>query len=259
MRIMDISKIKRMKTFVEGGVENYSLDLLSKRYSEQYNKAISMFDVIVNSDRADTIYKDGIAYKCLVDYGNPMRKTELGNINFRTIREIRTKITDDIKAGDVIEFKNKHSGRLDKYLILKTLETKYGYNLSVMDKCNHVFKWQSEQQIYEQPCIVFSRTSYKDDIYYDKVTSVASGQYEVYITRNELTENFSINRRFFIGRDTYEIAHIDELTLENILILTMNYSLKKNIDNEELGIADYFDHNEFKEPPEEKDEGGSLW
>lgn len=249
---MDINRIKRLKTFVEGGNNKSSLGDLSERYSEQYNNAISMFDVIINSSRANNIYRDGIAYKAIVDYGNPMKKSELGNINFRTMREIRTRHNDNIRSGSVIDFENKESKELTKFLLLKTVESKEGYDLSVMDKCNHVLKWQTDKcDIKTCDSIVFSRTAYKDDVYPDRIMTIAHGQYEVYVSMNEDTKNLKINDRFFIGKDVYTLSHIDEMTLENVLIFTMNKDkVNKDIDNVELGIADYKECDETPIKPE---------
>ena len=233
----------KYKNFIEHGVyQDANLDRLTDQYNIQYQNSISSFNVLINSDRANNVYRNGVLYRAIVDYGNQLKKSEVSNANFRLHREIRTRCEDNFRGGDVIEFENTYSKTLETFLLIKTTETKEGYDLSVMQKCNHNLKWQRNCKVYEYPTVVFSRTAYKDDVYPDKVMTLASGQFQLYIQDTEETRDLQISNRFFIGRDVYEIAYIDDVTLSGLLILTLNKSMSKNDrDNVELGIADYKD------------------
>ena len=160
----------------------------------------------------------------------------------------------DFKIGDII----KHDERL--WMVITYPETNKISQEAVIQICNHILKWQRNNIIHSYPTVVFSRTAYKDDVYPDKVMTLASGQYQLYIARDENSLNLKIDDRFFIGRDIYEIAYIDDVTLDGILIFTLNkgqFNAAK--DNAELGIADYVEvtEDEIQAPP--ANNGGGLW
>lgn len=164
------------KKFVENGsYVDSKLEKMSDRYSEQYNAAISPFDIVINSDRADTIYKyqDTTPYLALVDFNVKSNNSSVVSNK----KEVRTKHSDNFKHGDIIDIENKISKERQTYLLTKSVETKEGYDLSVAELCNSTFKLSGTETkvlkgydylnrpIYETtttgdqyiPCIVESR------------------------------------------------------------------------------------------------------
>ena len=155
--------------------------------------------------------------------------------------------------GSLVEYKNKH------WMITDFVDNEV-FPRAKIQKCNHNLKWQRNNTIHSYPTVVFSRTAYKDDVYPDKVMTLASGQYQLYIARDENSLNLKIDDRFFIGRDIYEIAYIDEITLDGILIFTLNkgqFNAAK--DNAELGVADYVEVTEDDTQTPPTNNGGGWW
>lgn len=128
------------------------------------------------------------------------------------------------------------------------------FPVATIQKCNHTLKWQRNSIAYSYPTVVLSPS--KEGLYSDKVMTLASGQYQLYIAKNNDTIALQIGDRFFIGRDVYEIAYIDEITLDGILVFTLNKSPINTNDNVELGIADYTEPTDPEIPP---NDNGGWW
>lgn len=148
-----------------------------------------------------------------------------------------------IPLGSIAEFND------ERWLVIDFSDSDI-FPLATIQLCNHTLKWQRNCKILSYPTVVFSRTAYKDDVYPDRTMTLASGQYQLYIQDTEETRALKIDDRFFIGRDVYEIAYIDEVTMAGILILTLNKSMKSGTrDRLDLGIADYVECDETNTPP----------
>lgn len=107
-------------------------------------------------------------------------------------------------------------------------------------RINHTLKWQDECNLFEYPSVVSNRSSYKDDTWTDKSMVLAQGQYNVYVPKNEETENLKIDQRFFLDGDVYKISYIDGITIESIFTITANKDeYNSATDRIDLQIADY--------------------
>ena len=161
-----------------------------------------------------------------------------------------------LSLGSIVEYKGEN------WMTTDFVDSEI-FPTAKIQRCNHNLKWQRNNTIHSYPTVVFSRTAYKDDVYPDKVMTLASGQFQLYIQDTEETRDLQISNRFFIGRDVYEIAYIDDVTLSGLLILTLNKSMSKNDrDNVELGIADYKDcveHPPDTSNPNPPENGGGWW
>ena len=157
-----------------------------------------------------------------------------------------------IPLGSLVEYKNTY------WMITDFIDSET-FPKAKIQKCNHTLKWQRNCQIYSYPTVVFSRTAYKDDVYPDRTMTIASGQYQLYIAKDEHTLKLKIDDRFFVGRDVYEIAYIDDVTMNGILIFTLNKVMTSNAnDNAELGIADYVECVDNGDNPPDNN-GGGWW
>jgi hypothetical protein len=77
---MDLNYYCKYINFDSSNIDLFDTHELGDRYSEQYESAISPFDILINSSRADNIYKYGdktlIPIKCVVDYGHKWNKSK---------------------------------------------------------------------------------------------------------------------------------------------------------------------------------------
>ncbi|ALS22306.1 hypothetical protein [Paenibacillus naphthalenovorans] len=243
---MNISNINKYKKYVENGTyQNKTLQKLAERYSNQYHSTISHLDIIIHSDRANTIIKNGLEYKCIVDYGNLPKKSALSNIQLVFYREVITKHEDNIRAGDIVEFAFNNEAR-KTYLFLKTIEIREdGYDLSIMQECNAELKWIDDNgniQIF--PCIFFSNSRSNFGISSDKLMMLPNGRRQVIVQRNEHTVKFKRHMRFMFGGSVFKVIDFDAISDDGIVNLNMQDDLfNPATDNEDLGIADYRESN----------------
>lgn len=240
---MNISEIIKYKKFVQSGkIQNVLLNSLSERYSEQYNESISHFDVLIGSDRADTINKDGTSYKCIVDYGKHPKKNSFGGIQLRYSREVMTRHSDNLRPGNVVDFINKNSGALEKCLFLKTIETRDGYDLSIMQPTNTILKWiDSEGQLQEQYCIFEYNTRSNFGLDDDRVMSIPDGRRQVIVQSNVHTRKLKRDKRFIFDSQVFKVIDFDWTSDEGLVNLSLKEDLiNESTDNLDLGIADYY-------------------
>lgn len=230
---------------------NY-LDVYKKRIlsegssiEDKYKK--SSTQVISNTFRNSPFYMvlkiNGVDTECrLLQINSSVLKS---NDN----KELALLPNTQVALGSLVEYKNSY------WMITDFVDNEV-FPVAKIQRCNQELKWQKNNDILSYHVVAFSRTAYKDDVYPDKVMTLASGQYQLYIANDANTMSLNIGNRFFIGRDVYEIAYIDEITLIGILVFTLNKSMKNNPkDNVELGIADYTEP--IDTPP--VNNGGGLW
>jgi hypothetical protein len=240
---MNISEILKYKKFVLSGKnEDVMLSSLSDRYSEQYNESISHFDILIGSDRADTINKDGTSYKCIVDYGKLPKKNSFGGIQLRYSREVMTRHSDNLRPGNIVDFINKNSGAVEKCLFLKTIETRDGYDLSIMQPTNSVLRWvDRDGQLQEQFCIFEYNTRSNFGLDEDRVMSMPDGRRQVIVQSNSHTRNLKRDKRFIFDSQVFKVIDFDWTSDEGLVNLSLKEDLiNESTDNLEIGIADYF-------------------
>lgn len=237
--------IEKYRKYVENG--NYKLGTLEKladRYSQQEEESISHFDIIINSSRANTINRDGIEYKCIVDYGKLPKKSAISNNQLVFYREVITRHVDGIKAGDIVEFAHNPYEERKTHLLLKTIETRDGYDLSIMQVCNSELKWVDDDgTIHSTPCLFFSNSRSNFGNKDDKIMAVPDGRRQVIVQKNERTEKLKRDMRFMFGGSVFKVIDFDTVSDDGIVNLNLIDDLfNPATDNRELRIADYYNN-----------------
>ncbi|GAA4880609.1 hypothetical protein GCM10023310_71040 [Paenibacillus vulneris] len=238
---MNILEIKNYKRFVENGEYNNSLvEKLSDRYSQQEQESISHFDILINSTRANTIYKNGISYKCIIDFGNLPKKNSL---NSSYNREILTKHSDGINSGDIVEFENKYTRNKEIYMLLRTVETRDGYDLSIMQSILGTIKWIDNTDIIRETPFTYRLDFYRGaGVIDDKVLSMPSEKRYIYVQKNEDTLRLSKGKRFIFDGRPWKLTAIDSLLSGLIYFELEEDEYNSAKDSLDLRIADYNDN-----------------
>jgi len=238
---MNIVDIKRYKKFIEGGsFQNRELEKLSDRYSQQEQESISHFDVIINSTRANTIIKDGNSYKCIVDYGNLPKKNSISNSYYR---EILTRHSDEIKSGDIVEFEHKHSKNKEIHLLIKTIETRDGYDLSIMQSTIGTLKWLDQHGSVCETHFTYRLDFYRGEGVNDgKTIKTPSERRYIYVQNNADTLKIKKDQRFIFDGRVWEVTAYDTLLSGLIYLELAEGEIDPSKDNLESRIADYYDN-----------------
>lgn len=207
---------------------------LSDAYSQQYNSAISKFDVLINSDRADTIYKDNTLIKCIVDYGREIRKSDFSS---QLTREVWTN-HDTVKTGDIVDFEYKHSKERYPYLFISSVESRDKYDISFMQKCNNTLTFKNSLgEIISIPCIISNLTLYSDGLE-QKTLTLLDGKRNVIIPYNEDTKDIFVQQRFIFNHDAvFSVSLPDNFSVPNLLQLTMIQSQFNDKDDKDNNLA----------------------
>jgi hypothetical protein len=238
---MNIADINKYKKFVENGIyENGILGKLADRYSKQNSEAISTLDIIFNSNRANIIYKNNIPYKCIVDYGSLPSKNNLSNSRLIFYRELWTRRNDGIKAGDIVEFTHNSNENRETYLILKTIDTRENYDLSIMQVTNGVLKWLNSQGIIKESPFVLKLNPSVYPLDKDKVMVLPVEQRVIFIQSNEDTRKIIKGQRFIFDERAWKVIGINRLQ-DGLIELTLEEdAINPSVDNEELRICNYY-------------------
>lgn len=233
--------------YTKTNLQQTDLQEMSDKYSEQWDSAISSFDIVINSSRADKIYKDDIEYKCLVDFN---RKNGKNDFTPTIYRELRTKLSDNFKSGDFVEFENPTSKEKNFFLLIKHVESKEGYDLFYMQECNVIFTYQDyndNNKIIKIPAINTSATLYSDGIDNNKYFSESDDLLNVLVPYSEYIYNLELQRRFiFNNKKIYKLTMINDsdyfnsISKTGLLKMTLKRDNKNLIcDRLDLNIADY--------------------
>lgn len=232
-----------LRKYIEGGTyADTQLEKMSDDYSTLYNSSLSIFDVIINSDRADIIYHYQVAtpYRALVDFNIKNKNSSLNKTLFK--KEVRTKHSDGFNVGNIIEIENKTSLEKQTYLLTSGIETKEGYDLNIAEQCNYTLKFQSSDlTIQFIPCVLYNSSSATDGVSSDKVMNLPYGKIGMLIQANDITKEFTRDKRFLIKDEAWIIEFVGKLQdgLLDIVLTENQIDLTK--DNIELGIADYIE------------------
>jgi len=215
--------IAYLKNYIRSDIKSSGdLQNLSDRYSQQYNEAISKFQILINSDRADIIYKDNTLYKCIVDYGIQVKHT---NLNNQYIKEIWTKHSDAFKVGDVVQFENKVSKEKVLYLFIEGTESKDGHDVFFIQRCNNALLFYHNNIPYSIPCIISSQISLNTTLSADTSKYITELGNEIFVRvgKNSETDLININDKFKIGRWNYEVQSISDIVENGLYVLKMSF------------------------------------
>lgn len=179
---------------------------------------------------------------------------------------------EDIRNGSLVDWEDNH------WLVTERDANSEVYTRGKMEQCNYLLKWvDSDDEIHEQWCIIEDGTKYLTGEYEDREFVVTRGDSRISMTiaRNEHTVKFNRDCRFLI--DDPGSPHMLAYALTKPLKLggvfngdgVYKFVLQEvnttDLDNQELGIADYYTHfppapSEEVEPPlDGRDSGKKVW
>lgn len=210
---------------------------VSRSYNNSYKHTISTFDLLINTERADIVYKNQEALKCIIDYNKKWNKSNVNPL-WREVWIDHSLIS----TGDVVDFENKYSKEKQTYLFISDIETRKGYDIGFMQRTNCTLKWlNSNGDICLSPCIVEDATKYSDGIYDNNKIKVGDTRIQVTFPKNEDTKEFDIGKRFvFDKKHAYEISDNKVTSPKGLLLITMiQTQINKATDDLDKLIADY--------------------
>ncbi len=197
--------------YTKQNVSSVDIQELSDEYSEQYNSTISPFNVLVNSDRADTIYKDTQLLKCVVDYGREWRKSDFNPL----AREVWIE-HNAIQTGDVVDFENKKSKERQTYLFISNIETRDSYDVGYMQQCNYTLKHlNSNNKLISTPCIATNATMYSLGVEENKEVKMPDGKLSIQVPYNDDTKEITRDKRFIFHKFPYQVTFLDYAQVDN--------------------------------------------
>ncbi len=221
-----------------------SIDIqkLVENYSDNYKKAVSSFDILIASERADIIYKNDIAYKCIADYGKTNKVTEQSKF---LSREIKTKHSDGFNVGDIVEFENKVSKELETCLFICKKETSDGYDISTIQKCNNTLKFYNKNNILcKVPCII-SKGNISEES--NRFQVLASDEYMLCIPYTSDTSAIIKDIRFIISGEAYKTIGTDKISQNGLLWVRIKEDEIIPDDKPDEDIANYYSHQVLRE------------
>lgn len=237
---MKIDEIRNLKKFVEGGTYNGSIDKLADRYSQQNSSSISTFDIIFSSNRVNELFKDGISYKCVVDYGNLPSKANVKSAQRSFHHEVWTKRNDNIRTGDIVEFSHDPLKEKKTFIIMNTLQTRDQYDLNVMQITQGTLKWLNSFGAIKETPFTQKSTSSAYPLEEDKIMILSKERRNILVQANDDTLGIDKGQRFIFDRRCWKTVGFNGLT-EGLLELTLEEDqINSSTDNVELRIADYY-------------------
>jgi len=177
--------------------------------------------VLINSDRADKIFKDDISYKCIVDYGIQIKQNNLKN---QYTKEIWTTHSDGFKVGDFVEFENKASKEKVPYLFIKGAESKEGYDAFFMQKTNNNLSFVKNHISYTVPCVITaSGNSMGMDTDEMKYISEIGDFIIVRCANTSESQNIDVNQIFKLGKWNWRVESVSDIIEPNLLVMKMTW------------------------------------
>lgn len=253
---MKIEDINRYKRYTENGeYQNGSLQRLADRYSQQNASAISPIDIIISSNRANIIYREGIEYKCIVDYGKMPSRTNLTSYQMKTYREVWTRRVDNFNTGDIVEFAMVPDD-YKTYLILNKVQTRDNYDLSIMQAADGTIRWLNAEGTIKETPFVLKSSPTGSALQEDKIMILSKERRNILVQSNDDTKEIKHDKRFIFDERVWKVVGFNGLT-KGILDLTLEEDvLNSAVDNMDLRIANY-NPKEGYDPPSTPDD--NLW
>jgi hypothetical protein len=143
-----------------------------------------------------------------------------------------------LSRGDYINWENE--------IWIITIVDKQGniYYRGQMEECNSDLKWIDEKGIVRSfPCVFYFNNRSNSGVDEDKVMGLPDGRRQVVVQNNEHTRKIRLEKRFLFGGTAYKVIDFDLVSDAGLVNLILKQDvLKDNVDNIELGIADYYNN-----------------
>ena len=200
------------------------IDYLQKQATKSVNKAhshvLSTFEILVNSDKAEDIVVDNTTNtKCIFDYSKTSKdtKTELASYTKEMWIEVGI-----ISVGSVVKHTDKVSLIENTYIVVSKQEDSNGYDLCYIQRCNNTLQfYDSSSTLHSIPCIISKGLISLDE---QKVISTLDSEIAIQISNTSITRQIGMNDVFKIGMRNYSVTDINDITVNGLLLIKMQYS-----------------------------------
>jgi len=137
-----------------------------------------------------------------------------------------------IKRGDIVHYNNK------TYMVISEISSKrYTKYKAIMRHLPHKTMINQNCNFTELDCYI-TNSNLKVDA--STVMSLASGNIQVHISKQQINSTVSLTSRFFVGNQVFKIEGIDDFTREGIITLSCKIdTINPSIDDIVNRIADY--------------------
>lgn len=213
---------------------------MSSKYTAFRNYSLVQGNNIAESLKNNTLqvlnstFEDSPFFKMIKfnDIDIPCRVESTNKYN---TKKLLFKVDNINKIGDIVEFDNK------KWLIISYWMDEI-MPKAIVAECNIILKWQDDKSglIYEYPCVA-TRPSIRLGEKETKGITLLEGQLHLSVPNDEIINNVSPGKRFYVINQTYEVVGFDAISAIGIMQFTVNLDVKHPDDNDEYKICNYQD------------------
>lgn len=162
------------------------------------------------------------------------------------------------RFGFYIEIPDKNTGVHELWLILGKNDKNSFIRYNIL-KCNWMFKWIKNKQIYSCFGIIRNRNNYNSGVWSDGFFTSVDNQSQFIVPTTPITETIDYNDRFMLSDSmvrplVFEVSKLEDTFPCGITKVTLKQDhFNKNTDNTELRICDYYDSPVIPQEPIKED------
>jgi hypothetical protein len=215
-----------------------------KKKMENNGGNVTQSKINTSKDLFNRNFKDDPSYKLAT-----LRKKDIGiidsdldtrivNVDTNTLKKkIYLRPDTNLDVGDYIIYPNK------TYLILQ-IEDNLISPYSECQECNHLLQWMIDGQLYSTESYVTNKTKYTLGIS-SEVAGITEedSRLSIDIPYNKITKTILSGQRFLINNKAWKTTQTDFTSVTGLLTVLLGQTdINYEIDDLELGIADYYKH-----------------
>lgn len=150
------------------------------------------------------------------------------------------------RFGFYLEIPDKNTGVHELWLILGKNDKNSFIRYNIL-KCNWMFKWVKNKQIYSCFGILRNRNNYNSGVWSDGFFTSVDNQSQFIVPTTPITETIDYNDRFMLSDSmirplVFEVSKLEDTFPCGVTKVTLKQDhFNKNTDNTELRICDYYD------------------
>jgi len=185
--------------------------------SNYYAKEETISDVKENFDirryysaEGSTTIIDNITTQVIIQsHSNPLNEGKYD-------KKIHMPIETIVETGSIVEWES------NKWIIVSNIDNLQAYKTASMIKSNNTFPfYDSSSTLHTIHCIVSKGLISLDE---QKIISTLDSEIAVQISNTSITRQIEINDVYKIGLRNYTIVNIDDITVNGLLLIKMQYS-----------------------------------
>lgn len=239
-----MDKLKYIKTINgtlnKSAKESIISDMVSQ-YNEANNNVITEFDVLINSDKAETVLVNGTPKKILMEYENNKNSSDSSYC-------IRIQgYPNDVNTGDYITETIPQTNELRNYIVTSLPQLERNCEINYATHCNQIINISKEIKI---PCIV------EGESYGVKLDATSEGGFKVdsntkvkiTMPDNHITREIKLGTRIMLRNHKegiYELSNLDVYN-KNLFVFVCKKDNYRDGDDLENGICF---NGDLVEPP----------